>query len=102
MTLLNKPAEDRSIHWYYEPDGCKGKTTFAKWVHQNYPDVLALSGKSNDMKYGIVKYLETHSVLPKTIIIDIPRGKTGYVSYTGIEEVKDMFSCNMSAIVSSF
>lgn len=28
---------------------------------------------------------------PKTILMNIPRSKTGFVSYTGIEEIKDMF-----------
>lgn len=90
-TILAFAPKDRIIHWFWEPNGCKGKTTFAKWIHLNYPNVLALSGKGSDMKYGIVKYLETNSVLPKTIIIDIPRSKSEFVSYTGIEEVKDMF-----------
>ena len=89
--ILNSNPDDRSVRWYWEGEGCKGKTTFAKWIYHNYPKVLALSGKSSDMKYGVVRYLELNSFLPNIILIDIPRSKAGFISYTGIEEIKDMF-----------
>ena len=89
--LLNSKPDDRTIHWYWEPEGCKGKTTFCKWLCCNYDKVICLSGKASDMKYGIVKFMENLTVLPNVVIVDIPRSKSEFVSYSGIEEVKDMF-----------
>jgi hypothetical protein len=51
---------------------------------------LVLSSKSADMKYGIVKYIEKHGHAPQIIIIDVPRSvDLNFLSYTGIEEVKN-------------
>jgi hypothetical protein len=41
------------------------------------------------MKYGIVKYIEKHGFAPTSVIIDIPRSRLDYVSYTAIEEIKN-------------
>jgi hypothetical protein len=43
------------------------------------------------MKNGIVQYAEKSGYLPSLVIIDIPRSRHEWVSYTGVEEVKDMF-----------
>ena len=89
--ILNKEPDDRKIYWIWEPNGCAGKTTFQKWVFTNYSKVLVLSGKGADMKNGIIQYKEVNGVLPTIILINVPRTSIDYVSFTGIEEVKDMF-----------
>lgn len=91
LDILNEKPDDRSIHWYWERDGCSGKTTFQKHVFCNYENVLVLGGKSSDMKNGIVQYKKINDYLPGIILINITRAKADYVSYTGIEEIKDMF-----------
>ena len=89
--MLDAEPDDRSIMWVFEPDGCAGKTTFCKWLCAKYPKSLCLSGKCSDMKNGIVQYAEKSGHLPSLVIIDIPRSRQEWVSYTGVEEVKDMF-----------
>ena len=84
---------DRTIYWFWEQTGNVGKTSFAKYtaVHSGS---LIVSGKGNDMKYGIIKYKEKHGVAPRIVIIDIPRSIKDYVSYSGIEEIKNgLFFC---------
>ena len=50
-----------------------------------------LGGKSADMKNGIVEYKKTNGDTPELILINLPRSfDDKYLSYTGIEEVKDM------------
>lgn len=89
---LNEEPDDRTINWIWESNGCAGKTTFCKWVYLNYDNVIVLSGKAADMKNAIIEYKKTQGILPKIILIDIPRStNTEFLSYQGIEEVKNMF-----------
>lgn len=88
---LIKEPNDRDILWLWEQTGCAGKTTFAKWIYQNLSKVVVLSGKASDMKNGIIQYEATNGFLPEIVIINIPRASSKFVSYTGLEEIKDMF-----------
>jgi len=91
-SLLDTKADDRTIHWYWEPDGCRGKTTFQKWVFQNYRNVVVLCGKASDMKNGVLNYIERNEEHPEIVLINIPRSQDiNYLSWQGIEEIKDMF-----------
>lgn len=88
---VNVPNHDRAIYWYYSENGCTGKTTFARYLHRKY-GFIALSGKAADMKHSIVEYQKTNSCTPHGIVVNIPRSvDPGYISYTGFEEIKDMF-----------
>lgn len=81
------PPDDRKIMWYWEDIGNFGKTVFTKYLALKY-NALVVSGKAADMKYAVIKYIEEHGD-PYLIIIDVPRGGKEYVSYTGIEEIKN-------------
>lgn len=91
VQLLKTKPDKRSIYWYWEPEGCKGKTTFQKYIFTHYEDVVVLSGKNADMKNGIVNFYNTSKRLPKIVLINVPRSNKDYISYTGLEEIKDMF-----------
>lgn len=89
---LKKDPDDRTIYWYYGKNGKEGKTTFCKWINRNFKGVICLGGKSADMKNGIIEYQKCNGSLPEIILINLPRSfNNDYLSYTGIEEVKDMF-----------
>lgn len=82
--IKTDPVHTRTIHWYYDTIGGVGKTTFTKHlVLQN--DAIVLSGKAADMQYAIT----CMKVKPKTIIIDIPRTAEQFLSYGGIEAIKN-------------
>lgn len=91
--VLNVKADDRKIWWFWEPYGGLGKTTFQKWIFQEYKNVIVLGGKAADMKMGVINYLETNNnVYPEIVIINIPKTfDMQYFSPAGTEEVKDMF-----------
>ncbi len=92
VSILNEQQDDRSIYWFWEEQGCTGKTTFQKWVFLNYDDVVVLCGKASDMKNGILAFLEKTKRHPKIVLINIPRCQdTDHISWQGIEEIKDMF-----------
>ena len=92
LEFINR-VDDRSIYWFYEGRGGVGKTSFCKYlcVHKH---AMLVSGKGNDVKYGIVKYFEQYHRYPGIVIIDIPRQLQQFVSYAAIEEIKNgLFFC---------
>lgn len=92
VDILNTPPDDRKIYWFWEEEGCAGKTTFQKWIFLNFENVAVLSGKATDMKNGIIKFHDQHQNLPVIVLINIPRcQEVDHVSWQGIEEIKDMF-----------
>jgi len=83
-----KNPNDRVIHWYIDPEGGKGKTSMCKHLYHNYPGTLYLTGKATDMKYAIFQHLEQKKPL-NLVVMDFTRTSEGYVSYQGIEEIKN-------------
>ncbi len=94
VCLCENRADERTIHWYWESEGNVGKTALSKWLAVE-KNALVLSGKAADMKYGIVKFREYHGYYPKIIVFDIPRSSAAFVSWSGIEAIKNglFFSC---------
>lgn len=88
IEIIKTEPDDRTIYWYWEKDGNIGKSTFCKYLAVKH-GALILSGKGSDMKYGIVKYMEKNINYPRLIILDIPRTVKDFISYTGIEEIKN-------------
>lgn len=81
----------RKIYWYWSSKGGTGKTTFARYLHRKY-GFICLGGKSADMKNAIIEYKKTNDTTPEGIVVNIPKSfNEDYISYTGLEEVKDMF-----------
>lgn len=91
IKLLQGPVNERALYWYYEKVGCTGKTTLQKYIFTHFKHVLIVSGKAADMKHAVVKYIEDKEMYPHIILANIPRSSLDYISYAGIEDVKDMF-----------
>jgi len=88
--MLKTDPDDRKIYWYWGATGI-GKTTFCKYLSVKY-GAVPLSGKSADMKNGIIEYVKKNGDTPERIIIPIPKTfNLDYISYEGIEQVKDMY-----------
>ena len=75
----------------HDQGGCRGKTTLQKYIYTHYKKCIVLSGKASDMKNGIIEYEKKNNILPEIVLINVPRSSKDYISYTGIEEIKDMF-----------
>lgn len=83
------PLFGRSIYWFWEPDGNIGKSILATYFADNTKDIM-VSGKANDMKFGVTSYVQKNEEGPDLIIVDIPRSiEQRFVSFTGIEEIKN-------------
>lgn len=88
---LGTPYAMRKIHWIWEPEGNVAKTEFLKWLYLNVPGTIPISGRATDIKHVIAKYVQKEGETPKAIIVNIPRSSLQFISYTALEEVKDMF-----------
>lgn len=88
VDMCKSVPDDRTINWYYETKGNVGKSALVKYLCLNC-GALVCAGKAADMKFLIVKYLNKHGSAPPIIIMDIPRTSLDYLSYAGMEEIKN-------------
>ena len=71
--------------------GNLGKTSFCKYLTIKH-GAIALGGKGADMRNGVVEYQKTNGHTPELVLINVPRSfDLEYISYEGIENVKDMY-----------
>lgn len=87
VDLVKKEPDDRSIFWFWEPEGCQGKTALVKHMALKY-DALVLSGKANDIKCGVVDWVRKKKPT-KLFIFHFTRTMEEYISYEAIEAIKD-------------
>lgn len=94
VDMIKKDPDDRSIHWYWESKGNAGKSALVKYLCVHH-GALICAGKAADMKYLVAKYMEDNDgVSPEILIFDVPRSYKKYISYTGIEEIKNGCFCS--------
>lgn len=79
--------DPRSIYWVWSEMGNRGKSSMVRWLVRN--GALICGGKTSDMKYLVVKYHQTHGVWPHTIVVNVPKKMKDFLSYQGLEEIKD-------------
>ena len=81
--LIDEP-DDRSVVFYVDPDGGKGKSWFVRFFISQHPDVTQFLsvGKRDDLAFAID---ETKTVF----LFDIPRGQLEYFQYSVVEKLKD-------------
>lgn len=85
--LLDDP-DNRTIHWVWSRKGQCGKSSFVRYMVQKHR-ALVCAGKAADMKYQISRYIQSKKMFPEIIIFDVPRSMQDYLSYMGVEEIKN-------------
>ncbi len=85
LALIKGDSDDRTINWYWESTGNVGKTALCKHICLHNKNAIYVSGKSSDIKYAIADMKKK----PKIVLWDVPRTSEDYVSYEGIESVKN-------------
>ena len=91
VNIIKKEPDDRTIYWYWSQEGCKGKTTFCKWLTLNH-GAICLHGKGSDIRNGVLDYYNKNNKYPKLCVFPIPRSyNEEYLSYEGLENIKDMY-----------
>lgn len=81
---LAEPADDRTVMFYVDKEGGKGKSFFQRWMVTKYPEKVQLVGvgKRDDIAYCIDK---SKSIF----LINVPRGGMEFLQYTILEQLKD-------------
>jgi len=88
--MLDKPADERKIYWFWEETGCVGKTTLARHLCIQYPgNVLYLGGKKSDILYGVFTFLENPHNDLRMVILDFSRSIENFISWDAIESIKN-------------
>lgn len=85
LKLIEEEPDDRTIHWFWEPKGCSGKTSLVKSICINRDDVIMVDGKAADAKFMIAGMKRK----PKVVFMNLARTREDYVSYEAIESIKD-------------
>ncbi len=85
-------ANSRDINWVWSLEGARGKSTMVRWMAMQ--GALVCSGKAADMKFLILKYHEKNGVYPDVVVFDVPRSMINYISYQGLEEIKNGVFCS--------
>lgn len=77
-------ADDRSVIFYVDPEGNKGKTWFQQWFFSKYSGGTQIIGvgKRDDMALTI---LSTKSIF----FFNVPRGSMEHFQYSILEQLKD-------------
>lgn len=90
IEIIKSEPDDRTINWYVDYDGAKGKTALCKYICLNY-NALYLTGKSSDIKHLVSCHFDKDESNKDNIIflIDLTRSTEGYISYQAIEELKN-------------
>lgn len=89
IEIVDSPPNDRDIYWFWEGKGGVGKTCLCKWLVKKR-GAIVLGGKAADIRNGILQYVEKYGYTPELVVINITRSQEKYVSYEGLENIKDM------------
>lgn len=86
IDIINTEPDDRTIHWYWEPNGNIGKSALAKYLIVKHQALYCCGGNFRD-----ISNLVFNQDMDKTncVIFDIPRASKNKVSYRSLESIKN-------------
>lgn len=84
VDLVKTMPDDRTINWYWDSEGNKGKTSLAKKLAVEY-GAVPVEGKKNDILYCAAEHESD------VYIFDFERSMEEFISYSGIEKIKNGF-----------
>lgn len=81
---LLQDADDRSVLFYVDPEGGKGKTWFQKWFITKHPDLAQVLsvGKREDLAHVV-------DVRKSVFFFNVPRDSMQFFQYVIAEQLKD-------------
>lgn len=83
VSMIDGPADDRKIFFYYDPVGGAGKTTFAKYLVRTRDDTQMLCPSKIENMLHIVDQDKP------VVLINCPRDSMQFLQYSAIELIKD-------------
>lgn len=82
IEIIKKKPDNRTIHWFWEPTGNTGKSTFTKYLCYHY-NAIPIEGKKNDILYCAAEHESN------IYIFDFERSMEDYISYAAMEKIKN-------------
>ncbi len=93
LRVMKEEPDERTVHWFWDERGLSGKTVLSKLLCANHGAIF-VGGKAADAKYAISEQLKKGKDID-IVIFGFTRSKEDYVTYDGIEAIKDgMFFSN--------
>lgn len=87
IEICEQEPDDRTIHWWWDPNGNVGKTALTKFLCATKGAII-LEGKKNDILYCAAEFESD------IYIFDIERSLEGFVPYGALEKIKNgCFMC---------
>lgn len=95
--LCMTEPDDRTVYWYWDKEGCKGKTTLCKLLNANFGADIIGNGAMKDIAFSIGDN-------PRIVCMNITRSNEGHVNYGAIEAIKDglVFSSKYESRIKNF
>lgn len=89
LGIIESAVDDRCIHWIYEQQGNVGKSALVKKLVVEH-GALVIGGKASDSKFAVAARVTSSGTDGMRLcVVDIPRSLEKYVSYQGLEEIKN-------------
>ncbi len=86
---LQELPDDRTINWYWEPNGKVGKSYLCKYLKLT-GNVLFCDGSEKDVFHELAKWMDAHpEQWPDTVLVDTCRDNFRYLHYSTLEKLKN-------------
>lgn len=85
--LTDGPDERRTIHWFFDEEGNKGKSYVGLWLHWTQ-GALLLEGSGVNMKHALARVREVARCDPPMVIVDFARLDLGVSSRSTVRSLE--------------
>lgn len=88
LEMIDQEPDERKVYWYWDEDGCTGKTSLAKHIClKKRTKALYLQGCNKNVMYAVAKRLEEVDI--EIAIFGLTRQDRQGCSYRSLETLKD-------------
>ena len=78
LAVIDEEPDDRTIYWFWEPDGCAGKTTLVKYILKHYSKATySCANKSADI-------LSIADIEKNIYMLNFSRNQEGYCPWSAL------------------
>lgn len=88
INLLEGKPHNRKIYVFIDPDGNTGKSFLCKYLAIKHNDLIICDGKKDNI-FNQVKTMLDELIIPKIILLDVPRSNKDFINYGTIEQLKN-------------